>query len=142
MAGLPDAQPSCNVLSAAPTYVVGNEPDLSFVCTNESDKMILRNIIYTIWATNKHAGTNSANCYLVCFIKSSRMAHFVLSEIKNIFSLPLRSSASCYLVCFIKSSRMAHFVFFLNEIKNIFSLPLRSVVRAHQVILLDAVHAC
>lgn len=45
-------------------FSLGGEIDLSSVCSNESDKMILRNIVYTIWATNKHAGGDAVNCYM------------------------------------------------------------------------------
>ena len=52
----------------------GGEPDLASVCRNDSDRVTLRNIIYTLWATNKPVGNTSsegaaagsANCYLVC----------------------------------------------------------------------------
>lgn len=52
----------------------GGEPELSNVCKNESDKVTLRNIVYTLWAVNKECSSSSAshpsqiipaNCYLV-----------------------------------------------------------------------------
>lgn len=50
------------------THATGGEPDLSGTCQNESDKIILRNIIYTLWAVNKDAsGSGGCNCYLVKF---------------------------------------------------------------------------
>jgi hypothetical protein len=50
------------------TLLSGGEIELSSVCTNESDSMILRNILYTIWATNRpgKAGSHATStCYLV-----------------------------------------------------------------------------
>jgi hypothetical protein len=54
----------------------GGEPDLKDVCTNSSDSVTLRNVIYTLWALNKGANGSrggseaaaSASCYLVCQI--------------------------------------------------------------------------
>lgn len=52
----------------------GGEPQLQDVCTNDSDRMILRNIIYTIWALHRSSGggsnssssSSSHHHYLVC----------------------------------------------------------------------------
>ena len=44
------------------TQMIGGEPNFTGVCSNESDRMILRNIVYTIWAMNKDPSTN---CYMV-----------------------------------------------------------------------------
>jgi hypothetical protein len=49
--------------------LTGGELDLSSVCTNDSDRMILRNLVYTIWATNKHGGGDAVNCYLVSGVR-------------------------------------------------------------------------
>jgi hypothetical protein len=43
--------------------VDGAEPQLQDVCSNESDRVILRNIIYTVWAM--HRGGVSGNSYMV-----------------------------------------------------------------------------
>lgn len=50
-----------------PTLMVGNEPEFADVCANESDRMILRNIVYTIWAMNKSSNESSSSCYVVGF---------------------------------------------------------------------------
>ena len=54
--------------------VVPSEPDLSYVCKNESDRMNLRNLIYTVWAINRHgvgSGGDAVKCYLVSKGKKS-----------------------------------------------------------------------
>jgi hypothetical protein len=52
-------------MSSAPLTVPA-EPDLSHVCKNHSDRMNLRNLLYTIWAINRHGGAGDAvKCYLV-----------------------------------------------------------------------------
>lgn len=51
------------------THLIGGEPDFSDICTNDSDRMILRNIVYTIWAMNRNGGGEihdaSVNSYMV-----------------------------------------------------------------------------
>lgn len=45
----------------------GGEPDLSSCpCTGESDRMTLRNVIYTLWAVNKSSDSaaSSPSCYV------------------------------------------------------------------------------
>ncbi len=52
-------------MSSAP-LTVPTEPDLSNVCKNDSDRMNLRNLLYTIWAIHRHGGAGDAvKCYLV-----------------------------------------------------------------------------
>jgi hypothetical protein len=60
-----------NATAASPLPMItssSGDVDLSTVCSNESDRMILRNIVYTIWATNR-AGDAAVNCYLVSWKK-------------------------------------------------------------------------
>lgn len=45
----------------------GGEPDLMDVCQNDSDRVTLRNIVYSLWAVNKGDGGGASSCYLVCF---------------------------------------------------------------------------
>jgi hypothetical protein len=64
--------------TAAPSVVASNggEPDLAGVCSNDSDKVTLRNILYTLWALNRSGegappsrglpgACSSTSCYMV-----------------------------------------------------------------------------
>ena len=65
-------QPHARRPPPALVVATGGEPDLSGVCFNESDKVVVRNIIYTLWALNKPSSSGSGNsgfsgcCYMVC----------------------------------------------------------------------------
>ena len=50
---------SSSVITITPA--TGGEPDLRNVCKDESDRVTLRNIVYTLWATNKPLSSAPTN---------------------------------------------------------------------------------
>ena len=84
-----------------PLHVVGTEPGFTDVCSNDSDRMILHNIVYTIWAMNKGASSggsaslppSSTSCYAGYTIKRVQdRGYAILAFFGAGFSISLQAS--------------------------------------------------
>ena len=87
MEGSSSNHPPPPLVASGFTQATGGEPDLSGVCKSESDKVTLRNVIYTLWAVNNTepggGSAASASCYLVSeaelLIQKTSLFFFILS---------------------------------------------------------------
>ena len=98
-----------------PTLMVGSEPVFVDVCNNESDRMILRNIVYTIWALNKDCTSTSlssspdtssfsTSCYVGYNIKRvENKGYVILAFFARGYSIALQASSVCTAVFFHRS---------------------------------------